>query len=298
MSLAIQEHVMLSLLFDKKLREAFCKNKKTALLNVGLDDEELNDFMDIDIHGLMFDASLRVDLILSQMAKQLPMTFTLFSSFDRGLLLLQELIDIDFILTPTHQRLSCVVGKIEMLFSRVSFISQADYSFCISLFHCEKNRLLSAEKIRRPDAMPSDRASGLIAGNIRLSHDVSIALLPLSFSTLENRLQCCDVQLWRKISADPFTQQQRLDLQLQRDPRLLLTKAVLSYSSIIEKIVEYKTIELPEGFASLMPYVNGDNNVEFILEQLKQAGADQPLIKVINQHFLQLIKEGYIELVR
>ena len=93
MSFAEQERALFDLLFDTALRERFIKNDSIALTEYQLTTEELADFAVINPHGLALDANVRVDLILGQWCRTLPLTFSLLSSLTGGLLLLRRFVD-------------------------------------------------------------------------------------------------------------------------------------------------------------------------------------------------------------
>ena len=84
MSFAEQERALFDLLFDTALRERFIKNDSIALTEYQLTTEELADFAVINPHGLALDANVRVDLILGQWCRTLPLTFSLLSSLKGG----------------------------------------------------------------------------------------------------------------------------------------------------------------------------------------------------------------------
>ena len=66
MSFQEQERALFDLLFDRSLRENFCKNSIVAFSEYALDDHELDDFKEIRPDAIELDASMRTYLILTQ----------------------------------------------------------------------------------------------------------------------------------------------------------------------------------------------------------------------------------------
>jgi len=94
MSFREQERALFDLLFDQSLRENFCKDSTNAFSDYELDDDELNDFKEIRPGALELDASMRGYLILTHICRQFPVTFSLVSSLQNGIDLLQGLINL------------------------------------------------------------------------------------------------------------------------------------------------------------------------------------------------------------
>lgn len=302
MSLEVQEKVLLALLFDKPLRDAFFINKQKALQKFSLSLDEIEDFLVIQEEGLLFDAQLRIDLILSQLAKQLPLTFSLLSSFEQGLIQLQPLITVDFVLQPLNKRLRYFTLMLEPIILSLPYLSQADADCCCAIFLCEKERVLQADllrnKVMNTDKSSSISESQIVQGRLYLCEHVSTTLIPLSFIALQQLLKVYDnSDIWQSLRQSPLTSNERLYLLNHYDPRLLCTKALISYQSTIETIIDYKTIELAEGFLPLLAYINGEYTLQYILNELKAVGADSDMLESIKLRFLDLIQQSFIKTV-
>jgi hypothetical protein len=78
------------------------------------------------------------------------------------------------------------------------------------------------------------------------------------------------------------------------DPRVLVARAVVTQDSRCEPMADHRTVELSEGFASLLGHVDGTLSVAAMLQQLRQAGADEGLLGSVQEGFRQLGQQGML----
>ena len=76
---ANQERLLFDLVFNDKVRQLFATQPQKLFANYQLSTQEQADFTGINPHALALDVRVRVDLILSQWCRSLPLTFSLVS---------------------------------------------------------------------------------------------------------------------------------------------------------------------------------------------------------------------------
>ena len=291
---------MLALLFDKPLRERFLQNPVTTLNDYALSEDERADFLCIRTDGLAFDANLRIDLLLSQMAKHYPLSMALQSSMPEGLEALKAFIDLEWIKQPSIQRPMLFGLHMKNLFAGAD--EQA--TLMKAILEAELAMTYTAAQLRGsaqqgmaiPDAdevheVPDNWSS--IA--LTLAENTNVSVIPLPYEQLKQAL--CPYEgaaLWHHLSSTPVDSGFRNTLLATPDMRLFVAKAVASDISSCDMSVEFVTIELSSGFASLLPHLDGKNSVDHLLQQMKAAGAQPSLVSAIRNGFRQMLERGLL----
>ncbi|MBP8111426.1 MAG: hypothetical protein KAY00_03700 [Agitococcus sp.] len=302
MSFAEQERALFDLLFDTALRERFIKNDSIALTEYQLTTEELADFAVINPHGLALDANVRVDLILGQWCRTLPLTFSLLSSLTGGLLLLRRFVDSQTMRHAPIERVVFFATRLRQALIAEPAVALDELAFIVAILDAElgmastgaslKKTVLMSYSAETAKAGLSDR---WLTQPVTLAANVSAAMIPLSYSRLKKALcPFSGAELWRYLNKTPLLAVERQRLWSQADSRLLVAKANVSMMSDCEPTIEYATVELAEGFASLFEYVNGSMSVQQILTQLQQMGAPESLLQGIQSGFRQLFEAGMV----
>ena len=296
MSFAEQERALFDLLFDTPLREKFIKNPTSALTDYRLSKEELADFLVINPHALALDAKVRVDLILGQWCRNFPLTFSVLSSLNDGLLLLRSLVDSH---TMRHAPIARVVVFAQRL--RQALIAKPsvpldELSLIVAILDAELGMATTSESLKKtiltgqyiqPKAISSSDV--WLTQPVSIAPYVSAAIIPLSYGLLKKSLcPSLGAELWRYLNKTPLLASGRQQLWQQADTRLLVVKAKVSTLSDSDPTIDHVSLELAEGFASLFEYVNGTMSVQQILQQLQQMGAPESLLQSIKQGFVQL----------
>ena len=280
MSFIEQERALFDLLFDTPLREKFIKNPTSALTDYGLSKEELADFLVINPHGLALDAKVRVDLILGQWCRTFPLTFSLLSSLNGGLLLLRSLVDSHTMRRAPIERVVVFAQRLRQALIAKPAVALDELSLIVAILDAELGMAMTSESLKKP---------------VSLASYISAAMIPLSYDVLKKALcPCLGAELWRYLNKTPLLSADRQRLWQQADARLLVAKAKVSTLSDSDPTIDHVTIELAEGFASLFEYVNGSMSVEQILQQLTQMGAPESLLQGIKSGFRQLSVAGMI----
>jgi hypothetical protein len=303
MSFEVQENLLLSLLFEKKLREKFINNPARFLQSYELSEDERNDFLHIRADGLEFDANLRCDLILSQITRYFPLSFSLLSSY-HTLESLSQLVDSEYINTAPVDRIIHFGLRLRHLLAGVVYESQREHAVIQAIFEAELAMVFIASQLKKA----SLEGSNVVAQNneipkqwlnmaVSLAPYVSASILSLPYTELKKALCAFDsVELWRYLQATPTSVAVRKQLLQISNARFLLSQAFIRWSSKCDPVVEFNTIELSEGFAPLFQYVNGEYSIADILFQLQQAGADEAMLQSIQSTFLQLLEKGMLVL--
>ncbi len=302
MSFAEQERALFDLLFNRPVRESFSKNPRLALKDYSLNTDELDDFVTINPHALALDARVRVDLILAQWCRSLPLTFSLLSSIVGGLELLKSLVDSQTMSQSPNDRIVVFATRLRQALMAKPTVSLADLSLIVAVLDAElgmasTSRLLKHSIVNEQfiEQAPANVDEHWLSQPIRLAAYVSAAIIPLSYSQLKKDLcPCLGAELWRYLNKTPLLAVERQRLFQQADMRLLVSRATVSQLSACEPSVDHITAELAEGFASLFEYVNGSMSVADILLQLKQLGANEALLQGIESGFRQLLVGGMI----
>jgi hypothetical protein len=302
MSFAEQERALFDLLFDTPLREKFIKNPTSALTDYGLSKEELADFLVINPHGLALDAKVRVDLILGQWCRTFPLTFSLLSSLNGGLLLLRSLVDSHTMRRAPIERVVVFAQRLRQALIAKPAVALDELSLIVAILDAELGMAMTSESLKKAilkgqyiEPEPILTTDAWSSQPVTLTSYISAALIPLSYAVLKKALcPCLGAELWRYLNKTPLLSADRQRLWQQADARLLVAKAKVSTLSDSDPTIDHVTIELAEGFASLFEYVNGTMSVEQILQQLKQMGAPESLLQGIKSGFRQLSVAGMI----
>lgn len=302
MSFAEQERALFDLLFDTPLREKFIKNPTTALTDYGLSKEELADFSVINPHGLALDAKVRVDLILGQWCRTFPLTFSLLSSLNGGLLLLRSLVDSHTMRRAPIERVVVFAQRLRQALIAKPAVALDELSLIVAILDAELGMAMTSESLKKAilkgqyiEPEPILTTDAWSTQPVTLTSYISAALIPRSYAVLKKALcPCLGAELWRYLNKTPLLSADRQRLWQQADARLLVAKAKVSTLSDSDPTIDHVTIELAEGFASLFEYVNGTMSVEQILQQLTQMGAPESLLQGIKSGFRQLSVAGMI----
>lgn len=302
MSFAEQERALFDLLFDAPLREKFSKNPRVALQNYALNADELDDFDTINPHALALDARVRVDLILAQWCRSLPLTFSLMSSLVGGLGVVKSLVDSQTMNQAPNDRVVFFATRLRQALIAKPMISLAEMSLIIAVLDAELGMASTSRLLKRSvvteqfiEQAPTHVDEHWLSQPIRLAPYVSAAIIPLSYNLLKKNLcPYLGSELWRHLNKTPLLAVERQRLFQQADTRLLVSRATVSQLSACEPSVDHITAELTEGFASLFEYVNGSMSVTEILLQLKQLGANEALLQGVEDGFRQLLVGGMV----
>ena len=303
MSFEQQEQALFNLLFDSKLRDQFCQDQTSALKDYDLDEAERNDFNSIRPEALQLDAAMRADLILSHICKSFPISFSIASSFPNGLETLTQLIDLETMQSRPIERAVVFGNRLAQHFSEFTFSSEHEQAIAMALLEAELGMAWTGSSLKQhlldqgvaPDEHHQLEADWLSIP-VKLAPYVSASVLPQSYTLIKQRL--CKVEddcLWRHLNETSLSASARKKTLLTNDPRLLVTRAITGRISRCEPVIEHITMELSEGFAPLFQHVNGTMSVGQILEQLKQIGAEQPMLQSIQSAFQQLLESGMLE---
>lgn len=303
MSFEQQEQVLFDLLFDTHLRDLFCQDQANALKDYDLDEAERNDFKSIRPEALQLDAAMRADLILSHICKSFPVSFSMVSSFPSGLETLTQLIDRETMQARPIERAVVFGNRLAQRFSEFTFSSEHEQAVAMALLEAELGMAWTGSSLKQhlleqgvaPEENPQLEPDWL-SRPVKLAAYVSASVLPQSFTLIKQRL--CKVEddcLWRYLNETPLSASVRKKTLLTDDPRLLVTRAITGRVSRCEPVIEHITMELSEGFAPLFQHVNGSMSVRQILQQLKQIGAEQPMLESIQSAFQQLLESGMLE---
>lgn len=302
MSFAAQEQALLDLLFDRERRAAFRQDRQHALAAYDLTPDERADFATVRMDALEMDAAARVNFILAQYCRSYPLAFSLASSLPQGLERLRGLVDASLLRTPPGER----VGVFGL---RLRDGLRSDHA---GVEPVTAARLLAVVEAELGMAMTAQLARGAALGGalpavvvlppdwlqqpLRLAAFTSAAILPRPYATLKAQLcPCTGAELWRQLARQPLPAATRSAVLATPDLRLLVARAQVTRDSPCEPWVEHATVELGEGFARLLPHVDGRNSVTGLLEQLRAAGAGEPLLAGVLSGFRELARQGMLQ---
>lgn len=302
MSFAAQEHALFDLLFDRARRAAFRDDPVAALASYDLTAEERTDFSVLRADALELDAGMRTGLILSQFCRSFPLSFSLVSSLPDGLQRLRDLIDVETMRTSPLERLTAFGVRLRdgLRADTAAFASAREQALVLSVMEAELGMAWTA-CARKQAWLETARAAAPVAPvpadwlqrPLVMADFVSAALLPQPYAVLKEALcPCTGAALWRRLAKEPLTAVQRQALFRQPSLRLLVARAELVNASRCEPQAEHVTVELPEGFASLLPHLDGTTPVSTMLAQLQAAGAQASMLDGVQGGFLQLLQHG------
>ena len=304
MSFQEQERALFDLLFDQSLRENFCKDSTTAFSEYELDDDELNDFKEIRPGALELDASMRGYLILTHICRQFPVTFSLVSSLQNGIDLLQGLINLQTMRCHPTERATVFASQLREQLPTCKIDSDKELVMITAILEAELGMAWTSATLKQKvleGELPSENINQIdedwLNEPIKLAAYVSAAIIPQSYVKLKETLcPCEDTALWAHLSKTQISASLRKKTLANEEPKLFITRAHVSTLSRCEPTVDHQTAELAEGFAPLFQHVNGTNTTGQILDQLKQAGAANEILQGVEAGFHQLLTSGMLEL--
>jgi hypothetical protein len=303
MSYQEQERALFDLLFDSVVRENFCKASTAALQQYDLSEDELNDFTEIRPDALELDAKIRTDLLLSHLCRSFPVSFSLVSSFENGLDVLKGLIDVETMRTATIDRATFYGRRIGENLTLFSFSSPEEQAKLSAILEAELGMAWTSASLKREvlengqlHLKSSQLDPSWSSKNIKLAPYVCAAIIPDSYEKLKQSFSTdSDCDLWRTLNKKPVSASRRQKILEKDDPRLFVARAHISHMSQCEPTIDQTTAELSEGFASLFQHVNGTVSVDYILDQLKQIGAQEQMLQSIKSTFQQLLESEMLE---
>lgn len=300
MSFAAQEQALLDLLFDRERREAFRRDPVAALAPYDLDEAERRDFAVIRPDALDLDATIRAGLILSQYCRSYPLSFSLASSLPDGLERLRGLVDAALLRTSPAERVARFGVRLrDVLREAPGLATPRERALLLSVVEAEVGMAWTAAQARAA-ALPGDAAPAAVPGDwllrrVRLAPLTSAAVLPAPHARLKEQLcPCGGAELWRRLTREPLTAAQRNAALAGGELRLLVARAVVVRPSPCEPVIEHVTVELTEGFARLLPHLDGRTAVADLLAALRDAGAEDAVIGGVAAGFRQLWQQGMV----
>ena len=304
MSFEQQERVMFDLLFDSELRDQFCVDQTKALSDYDLDEIEHNDFKTIRPDALQLDAAMRADLMLLHLCKSFPISFSITSSLTNGINELKQLIDTTTMRSLPIERATVFGNRLREEYASFSFASVQEQEKASSILEVELGMAWTSASLKHVVLKngPLPDTNGEIGNDwlnkpTKLADYVSAAIIPQSYVQLKkSTCSVADDCLWRQLNKTPLSVSLRKRTLEIEDPRLLVTRATISRPSKCEPAVDFKTVELSEGFASLFQHVNGTMSVAQILAQLKQIGASKQILEGVQSAFKQLLDTRMLEI--
>lgn len=304
MSFLEQERALFALLFDRTLRDDFQKNSTLAFSKYNLSEHELNDFKQIRPDAIALDASMRTYLILTQICRQFPVTFSLVSSLQDGIKILQALINLQTMRCHPIQRATVFISQLPEQLATCKIDSNRERAFITAILEAELGMASSGAILKQKlleDESPLARNLHLTKENtlnqaIKLAAYVSATIIPQSYLPLKKALcPCEDTALWTHLSKKPLSASRRKKTLAHGTPKLFITKAHVSTRSRCEPTVDHQMIELTEGFAPLFQHVNGSMSIAQILGHLQQAGAPAKILQGVEAGFQQLLRSEMLE---
>lgn len=310
MSYAAQEQALLDLLFDRECRAVFRADRRAALASYDLTAAEAADFETVRLEALEMDATARVNFILAQYCRSYPLAFSLVSSLPGGLDMLRSCVDAALIRTPPNERLAAFGLRLrERLASAEGFASAREQALVVSVVEAELGMACTAQLARAAAlagagaetpagegaALPALPANWL-QRPLRLAPLTSAAILPRPYAALKAELcSCTGAELWRQLGRQPLSPSARVAALARPDLRLLVARALIARASPCEPVAEHVTVELGEGFARLLPHIDGQASVTSLLDRLREAGAAEPLLAGVLAAFRELARQGMLQ---
>ncbi|MBI1731702.1 MAG: hypothetical protein HYR49_02900 [Gammaproteobacteria bacterium] len=307
MSFPEQERALFDLLFDRPLRDRFCRDPVHALSGYDLDAEERRDFTVIRPDALALDAYLRADFILSHLCRAFPLAFSIASSLAAGLDLLRGLIDTRTMRTPPDDRPATFGTRLREKMSTEVFTSDREKAAVLAIVEAELGMAMTAGALRRsmaagtpvPPPAPVAPGADWKLRPLQLATFVSATVLPQSYPALKQALRPAgDSELWAQLSRNPLPASVRASTLEKEDPRVLLARARASRPSACDVDVNHATVELSEGFAPLFQHLDGRTSAGEILAQMRRVGTPEALLQGIEAAFRQLLDAGMLKVGR
>ncbi|MES2919803.1 MAG: hypothetical protein V4729_14455 [Pseudomonadota bacterium] len=302
MSFAVQEQALLDLLFDRERRAAFRQDRQRALADYDMSASERADFSTVRLEALEMDAVARVNFILAQYCRSYPLSFSLVSSLPQGLERVRVLVDADLLRTPPGERLGAFGRRLRDSLPGTGQCADAvTMARLLAVVEAEQGLVMTAQGVRGaalagalPEValLPTD----WLRQPLRLAPFTSAAILPRPYASLKALLcACTGAELWRQLSRQPLSAATRETVLAEADLRLLVARAQVARVSPCEPVAEHATVELGEGFARLLPHMDGRNSVAGLLEQLRAAGAAEELLGGVLSGFRELARQGMLQ---
>ncbi|HEY9034016.1 MAG TPA: hypothetical protein VIN71_08775 [Pseudomonadales bacterium] len=295
MSFYQQERVLFDLLFDRALREAFCRDGVAALADYALSDQEKNDFTKVRPDALMMDADMRCRLVLAQLCKAYPLSFSLVSSLEHGVDMLKAQINSALMQAPPAERQALFGRQLQQALD-----GNSDAGAMLAVIAAETAMAFAAARLRHDqlagigNAWPA-LADDWVSRPLDLADYVASAPLPDSYGFLQRSL--CPVPgagLWQHLQSHPLPASVRQSVLANGEPRLLLARAVVREASGCDPQVDFVTAELSAGFAPIFQHVNGSMTAMELLAHLQHAGADAGLLATVQRQLHQLLQTGML----
>jgi hypothetical protein len=292
---------MFDLLFDADLRERFARDRTAALSPYGLSPAALQDFETIRLDALALDAGMRADMALASISKVLPLSFCLLSSMEGGLVLLRQLLDARLMRTPPNERAGVFATRLSEQVDKLDVDTQHEQLAVNAILNAERGMArMSAARLKAViENGDHDHVPVLLADwdsqPVTVAPYVSMQVLPQPYNTLKKNL--CSTEgagLWRVLNRTPVTVEMRYNALQMDQPRLWLARAFISTVSACDPVVEHQTLEVSDGFAALMQYLDGSMSVNDLLVGLRQAGAEETMLAGVKRGFRQLLEAGML----
>ncbi len=302
MSFAEQERALFDLLFDRPLREHFLADSTAALGKYELDAQELADFRSIRPAALAIDARMRVYMVLSQLCRELPLSFALATSLPGAGERLRSMVDLELMQVPVAARAQVFAARISDWIADSTLDTPGETAMLQALVGAERSMVsltatlhgagsTGADMEEMHCAVPQewlDRPAGFAA-------HVAAVIIPKSYSALKNAwCPHSDEELWSYLDQHPLSAADRQSALSDAAPRLLIVRATSSHPHRCVAKISRRIVELSDGFAPLMRYIDGRNCVADILQQLRHSGAAPEMVAGVQEGFRQLCAAGMI----
>ena len=155
-----------------------------------------------------------------------------------------------------------------------------------------REKLLSGE---RAEVEPSERAEDWLERPLSFAPFLCVSLLPRPYGELKRSLCPCEPDaLWARLGSAPLPAHRLSELLAREDPRLLLGRAVPTYTSRCEVEVTHQIVELAHGFKPILHHVDGTLSAEQLLHHLRKAAAPDRLVDAVRAAFEQLMAKGML----
>lgn len=311
MSFKEQETVLFDLLFDDALRQRFSENAELALSEYDLTDKEKDDFSNVRLDALAMDVAMRKRLILAQISNVFPLSFSLVSSLEHGLRVLNGLITSELMRLVTHKRLSVfaatLLSEIEALPVVEFFYSAEEKKALLAILIVEagladnaaslKQALLDGEYVTETPIYYEENDALWLQGAVNWSDHVCANTLNLPYMHLKKKL--CPVSgtaLWEHLSKNPLPAFLREEALMEEEGRVVISKACITHHSDLDPVVDHVTVELSLGFAPMFSYIDGSLSIASLLGHLGEAGASKELLQSVKSGFYQLLQCGMLKI--
>jgi len=298
MSFEAQENLLLELLFNQTLRKRFLEDSNKFLNDYSLSNEEKEDFYCIRPDALLMDASMRSNIVLRQLCKALPISFSIYSSLPDGLTTLVQLISPDLMKQKLEYRPVIFAERLIETLNASWIPGKAVMEKIIQVINTEKQLAYNKYLViqagnfnHNAENNPPTISKKHLDLKLSLAPFVIFTELPLSYSELKSSL--CpkpDAQLWNHLQQHPLTTSIRDSLFENNEPRLLISRASITTVSDCDPVIDHFTVELSHGFKNILTYLECKPSINEILAQMQHVGADIHMMQSIQNTLLQLIE--------